>query len=437
MKQPSARATAAQALMRLLASDSYSNLVIESLMLKNRLDARDGAFASALFFGVLERKVTLEHILAHYSAKPIAKLTPQVYAAALIGYYQLCFMGGVEDHAAVNESVNLVKELGCQSASGFVNGILRSFLRDEKNIPPAKKTAADQLSVQYSCPVWLVRRLLDIYGEEITGQFLAASLGRPPVYLRANTTKTTVEGLVDALKQVDVACESVVSLDGCVLLHDTPDIKKLETFQKGLFHVQDYASQLCAQTVGAQPGERVLDVCAAPGGKSFTMAQHMGNRGELVARDLHEKRVALIRQGAERLGLSCISASCGDAAVQDVSLGKFDRILCDVPCSGFGVIRRKPEIKYKPAGSIQNLPNIQYKILENSSHYLEEGGTLVYSTCTLLPEENGDVVRRFLDKHPLFSMVSEKTYIGDECGDCDGFYVAVLVLLSGDTHAKN
>ena len=189
--------------------------------------------------------------------------------------------------------------------------------------------------------------------------------------------------------------------------------------------MQDRASQLCAAALDPQPGERVLDVCAAPGGKSFTAAERMRDEGELVARDLHPKRAALVRQGAQRLGIECIRASAGDAGIYDPALGSFDRVLCDVPCSGFGVIRRRPEIKYKSWESVRNLPEIQYKILQTSSHYLKTGGSLVYSTCTLLPEENEQTVARFLEGNPEFTLESQRTCTG-EAADTDGFFISVL-----------
>ncbi len=420
-----ARYTAAQALLRLTRANAYSNLVIESLAGRNGLDSRDGAFASALFYGTLERRLTIDHVLEKYSSKPLDKLSAPVLETLRLGVYQLLYMDGVDDYAAVSESVNLIKKLGIPNASGFVNGILRSFLRDGKAAPPVKGSRARQLSVEYSCPEWLVGEWVSAYGEQAAVRMLEGSLGRPPVYLRANTLKTDAPGLTEILRSQGVECSADAGLDGCVLVSGRVVVEHLEAFRDGLFHVQDKASQLCAAALGAMPGERVLDVCAAPGGKTFTIAQLMRDRGEIVARDLHEKRVSLIREGALRLGLTGIHASAGDAGVYDGALGAFDRVLCDVPCSGFGTIRRKPEIKYKPRKSVQNLPPIQYKILKTSSQYLKSGGTLVYSTCTLLPQENEQVVSRFLKEDAGFTLVSRQTYTGGET-DTDGFFVSVL-----------
>lgn len=417
--RPDARAAAARALQRVEAG-AYSNLTLEGLCVQEGLDPRETAFASALFYTALERKLTIDHILKHYSARPLGELAPAVLASLRLGVCQILYMEGVDDYAAVSESVELAKTLGAARASGYVNGILRAFLRADKRIPPVRGGRGDRLSVEYSCPRWLVKRLLKAYGDEAL-KILEASLGKPPLFLRANTTRVTPEKLSELL-----AAEQVRAVPqepaGC-LLAERAAVETLEAFQKGLFHVQDKASQLCAAALDARPGERVLDVCSAPGGKSFTIAEHMENSGQIVALDLHEKRAGLVAEGAKRLGLSIVEARAGDAAVFQPELGVFHRVLCDVPCSGFGIIRRKPEIKYKTPESVENLPEIQHKIVQTSAQYVRRGGRVVYSTCTLLPEENGGVVRRFLEGAADFRLVSEKTELG---GETDGFYTAVL-----------
>lgn len=421
-----ARYTAVQVVLRQSEDHAYSNLLLDGLLKKNALTGRDAAFASALAYGVLERRLTIDHILRAHCTRPPEQLSPAVLAILRTGIYQLCYMDGVEDYAAVSESVALTRQFGAGKASGFVNGVLRSFLRADKQIPPPPKKAgrAEQLSVEYSCPAWLVQIWLDAYGEDATLRMLAASLGKPPLYLRANTLRTTGEQLVQTLAAEDVVSHCDMDFPACVTVESGGAPEKLAAFEAGLFHVQDRASQLCAAALDAQPGERVLDVCAAPGGKSFTIAQMMQGEGELVARDLRDSRTRLIAAGAQRLGLSCIETSSGDASSFDINLGFFHRVLCDVPCSGFGIIRRKPEIKYKTAESVQNLPEIQYKILQTSSQYLQPGGALVYSTCTLMPAENEQVTARFLKEHPDFSQVSQKTTTGEQ--ESDGFFVCVM-----------
>lgn len=422
-----ARRAAALALMRQSDTGAYSNLILEPLMKQAALDPRDCAFAAAIFYGTLERRLTIDHIIAHYSARPINKMSTAVLQILRTGIYQLLYMDGVDDYAAVSESVNLTRTMKQPQASGFVNGVLRGFLRDEKRVPPSKLASREeQLSIEYSCPAWLIKGWLADYGEEATLGVLTSSLGAPPVYLRANTARISAQELSERLAAQGVDCEAVAP-DGCIRVRGRFAVEQSKEFADGLFHVQDRASQLCAETVGAVAGERILDVCAAPGGKTFTVAELMGNKGEIVARDLHERRAALIKAGADRLGLSMINATAGDASEFDPTLGKFDRVLCDVPCSGYGAIRRKPEIKYKPLTAVAKLPLIQYKILQISSQYLKSGGRLIYSTCTLLPAENESVVARFLKVNEGFSLEKQTTYTGAD-GDTDGFFVAVMKL---------
>lgn len=414
-----ARLAAAQALLR-VEKGAYSNLSFAGLC--SSLDSRETAFASALFYTALERRLAIDHILKYYSAKPLDTLVPEVMASLRLGICQLLYLESVDDYAAVSQSVELARALGVPEAAGFVNGVLRAFLRAGKKIPPVRGGRGDRLSVAYSCPRWLVKRLLKTYGEEDTLHILENSLGRPPLFLRANTTRIAPEGLVQNLAAEGIEAAVQADPPGCLLAQSSP-VEGLAAFRKGLFHVQDKASQYCALAVGAKAGERVLDVCGAPGGKSFTVAEEMGNQGQVVALDLHPHRVGLVQEGAERLGLSIVHAKAGDASVFDPALGEFDRVLCDVPCSGFGIIRRKPEIKYKTPSSVENLPEIQHKILQTSANYVKPGGRLVYSTCTLLPEENGEVVSRFLKEASGFELSWEKTLLG---GETDGFYMAVL-----------
>lgn len=414
-----ARLAAAQALLR-VEKGAYSNLSFAGLC--SSLDSRETAFASALFYTALERRLAIDHILKYYSAKPLDTLVPEVMASLRLGICQLLYLESVDDYAAVSQSVELARALGVPEAAGFVNGVLRAFLRAGKKIPPVRGGRGDRLSAAYSCPRWLVKRLLKTYGEEDTLHILENSLGRPPLFLRANTTRIAPEGLVQNLAAEGIEAAVQADPPGCLLAQSSP-VEGLAAFRKGLFHVQDKASQYCALAVGAKAGERVLDVCGAPGGKSFTVAEEMGNQGQVVALDLHPHRVGLVQEGAERLGLSIVHAKAGDASVFDPALGEFDRVLCDVPCSGFGIIRRKPEIKYKTPSSVENLPEIQHKILQTSANYVKPGGRLVYSTCTLLPEENGEVVSRFLKEASGFELSWEKTLLG---GETDGFYMAVL-----------
>ncbi|MBR2042544.1 MAG: 16S rRNA (cytosine(967)-C(5))-methyltransferase RsmB [Oscillospiraceae bacterium] len=429
------RTLAVKALMR-VNEGGFSNIVLDALLSGAQLEHRDRAFVSALFYGVLERRITLDKVIKRYSSKPLERLEPAVLECLRIGFYQLIYMNSVPDMAALNETVEAVKQLGFAKASGFVNGIMRSFVRDGKKFDFSRLDKIGRLSAEYSAPIWLCKKWCNEYGEEKTETALRESLGSVPIFARVNTTKTNEEELMSILAE-----ENVKS----VLMEEIPDALQVysvapqstKAYKNGLFHVQDISSQLCARAVGAQKGERVLDVCSAPGGKTFTVAQLMENDGEIVACDLHPKRAGLVKNGAERLGLSIVTAKANDATVFNEKLGTFDRILCDVPCSGLGVIRRKPEIRFKDPAEISALPKIQYKIASTSAGYLKEGGTMVYSTCTLSKEENEQVVKRLMEEDGLLpcELPEElKKYSRDGFSvtlmpgeiNSDGFYFAKL-----------
>ncbi len=436
-----ARQIAVEALGKVNGSKGYSNIVIDKALEQSGLGLRDAAFATALFYGVLERMLTLDHCIAGFSKTPVEKLTPQVREILRVALYQMLYMDSVPDSAAVNEAVNLTRVFRKESAGGFVNGVLRAFLRSGKRVPRMAGSRADQLSIQYSCPAWLVQLWLDSYGEENTQGILKTSLGRPPVYIRANTLKTTADALSSRLEEEGAVVRRDEMEENCLRVSGTGDVTALPAFQEGLFHVQDKSSQLCVKALDARPGMRVLDICAAPGGKSFTAAQWMHGEGELLAMDLYRARAALVSEGAQRLGIGCITAKEGDASRYNSKLGLFDRVLCDAPCSGLGIIRRKPEIKYKNPEELGEIPQLQYSILSNSANYVKEGGILLYSTCTLNPAENEEVVARFLAEYPGFAPCRLPQSLGSaghmvtlfpHQGDTDGFFISTMKRVGND-----
>ena len=442
MSECTARQAAVQALMKVNGEGGYSNLVLNETLKKSGLSPVDTSFASRLFYGALERKLTLNHIIGAYSRKPVNKLTPAVAEILRISLYQMLYLDSVPDAAAVDEAVKLTRRMKVASASGFVNAVLRSFLRDEKKVPPVKGNQLKKLEVRYSCPQWIIQYLLEHYGEEAAIAILERSIDRPPLYARVNTTKVSVEDCVKTLEQEGVRVREDSQLTGCIQLFDTASLEKLHSFQEGLFYIQDKSSQLCACSLQAQPGQRVLDSCAAPGSKSFSVAQQMNDEGEIISCDVFEEKIKKIASGAKRLGLCCVHPQLQDATAFEPTLGSFDRVLCDAPCSGLGIIARKPEIKYKKAEELQQLPALQTKILENVSRYLKVGGILVYSTCTLLEEENSGVVDLFLQNHPDFAPCplpeqvrqaaklddpdSWKVTLSAQMADTDGFFIACL-----------
>lgn len=416
-----ARLLAAKALLR-VSSGGFSNIVLDSMLGEAKLDQRDKAFASALFYGVLERRITIDILIRRYSAIPPEKLDPEAAEVLRMGFYQLLYMNSVPDNAAVNESVELIKELGCPKASGFVNGILRAFVRNGKNADFSRLPGIERLSAEYSAPLWLCKKWCLEFGPQRTQRALRACLGAPPIYARVNTVKADAHAVCEALSTEGASAKPAEIFQNAIII-ESPALQNTKAYRDGLFHVQDISSQFCAAALGAKSGDRVLDVCAAPGGKTFTVAEIMENRGEVVACDLHAKRAKLVKTGGERLGLGIITARANDATVYDESFGKFDKVLCDVPCSGLGVIRRKPEIRFKKPEDLQSLPKIQYRIAEASAKYLKEGGVLVYSTCTLSRDENENVVKQLMEREGL---LPEKLPEELQKYSADGYSVTLL-----------
>ncbi len=411
-------------------NSSYSNIALDATLKRyNLLTDVDRRFISALYYGVIERAITLDAIIAKYSSRPVDKLSEAVRQILRMGIYQLLYMNSVPDSAAVNESVILTKDNKNPAVSGFVNALLRSFIRDDKKLP-LNGVKLHDLSVQYSCPEWLVKMWLDNYGEKIAVSMMSSSLGKPPVTARLNTARYSEGDIIKALTDEGVSVRKIERVDNCIELYNIGSVEKLTAYQQGMLHIQDVSCQICCEELDPQQGETVLDMCSAPGGKAFTIAERMNNQGAVLAFDLHQKRADLIASGAKRLGLDIISASANDAKVYNTDMPSADRVLCDVPCSGLGVIRRKPEIKYGNKEQFDRLPEVQYDILSTSSKYVKVGGILVYSTCTVNRQENDDVCAKFLSEHTDFEPVKlnnftdYKVTITPDMFNSDGFFVA-------------
>lgn len=424
MGKSSARSSALTLLTRVERDGAYSGIALAREFSGSSLSAREKSFASALFYGVLERRMTLDHLIREYSRIEFDKIELTALLLLRMGLYQLIYMDGVPEHAAVSETAALAEP----RYRGFINAVLRAFLRDGGKPDFSSLNGEARLSVEYSCPKWLVKMWVKRFGTERTISLLKASFGRPPLFVKVNTLRCTADELLAELKKDNISAKKNAELSDCLEIGGISGIEDCRAYRDGLFHVQDISSQLCCRTVAPLPGETVIDLCAAPGGKSFSLAEAMENKGRVLSFDLYEGKLPLIEQGAKRLGLSIISAARNDASVFNENIPQADRVLCDTVCSGLGVIRRKPEIKYKPKAAMEALPPIQKKILGTAKRYVKRGGLLVYSTCTLNEAENEAVAEDFLRENPDFSLFGSgcKTYFPDETGG-DGFFTASFI----------
>ena len=416
------RKIAVSVLLKIERDNSYSNITLGSYLKEYELSTEDKAFVSALVYGVLDRKITLDYVLSRFMKTPLKKTAPFTLQVLRTALYQIMFMDKIPDSAAVNEAVNLIKKSRESRNSGFVNGILRSILRNDNLLTTGN--SIKELSVRFSAPEWIVESFINDYGIETVEKLLEESVKPPPLSIRVNTLKTDKESLKSKFSEFGINCFDA-DCENALILEKGFDIGESPLYKKGFFYAQDTASQKAVNILSPKPDDRVLDMCAAPGGKSFTMASLMENKGEIIACDLYEQRVGLIKNSAERLGIDIINVRVCDATVYDENLGEFDCILCDVPCSGLGVIRRKPDIKYKPKTDFKDLEEIQYRILCNAVKYLKKGGKILYSTCTLRKAENEKLVIRFQKEYNNFQTVYEHTYM-PHIDKTDGFYCALL-----------
>ncbi len=423
-----ARDCAFEILQKMERNQAYSTVSLHAYFAKTELSHQDIQLATALVFGVTERKITLDYFLSKQLSQPIKKLKPQVLTVLRIGAYQLLYMDKIPQSAAVNESVKAVKKNGCAFAAGLVNAVLRKVAQ-YGIVYPNSGDDIFNLSIRYSCPEWLVLHYKTSYGIQKCEQILASAQGSNRLYVRVNTIRTSLTALQKFLLEDGIESEPAVGIENALILHNAGDLTKCKSFNDGLFHVQDYSSQLCCDILDCRPGDFLVDCCAAPGGKSFTSAYKMQNRGRILSCDVHPFKADMISENAKRLGIDCLEAVCMDAVHLKNSIRNADRVLCDVPCSGLGVIGRKPEIRYKSKDEVDKLPTLQYDILNSCSQMVKPGGILVYSTCTLNPAENEEVCCRFLAEHSDFEAVDISdshflTVFPD--GDKDGFFIAEM-----------
>lgn len=396
-----AREAALRALVACEQQGAWSDGFLKKILRTAGLDSRDAALTTRLCFGVLQNRLLLDYYLGKLSTVKLEKMEPAVRNALRLGAYQVLFLDRVPDHAAVSEAVDLARK-GSKNprSAGLVNGVLRSLVRQKDSLELPEDPA-----VRYSHPQWLADLFTRRLGREEAAALMAANNGEPPTCAQVNTTRATVEEVTDSLRAEGVEVQPHPWLPNCLLLSHTGSLEELAAFREGLFYIQDAAAKLAVLAADPREGMDVLDACAAPGGKSFAAAIAMWGKGKVVSCDIHPHKMDLIQAGAKRLGLDCITAEVLDGReCKEEFLDGFDLVLADVPCSGLGIIRKKPDIRYKDPKPLEGLPRVQKAILDNVCRYVRPGGVLLYATCTLLERENEDVVRAFLDKHKGFTL---------------------------------
>lgn len=401
-----ARDGAVTALLSVQEQGGYSNIVLEELLKGQTVNAADRAYMTRLVYGVTERRLTIDYCLNKLSSMPVIKMDATIREILRIGVYQLLFMDKTPDFASVHESVELARRRGYARLTGYVNAVLRAVQREGESLLSALPSNDKGLELRTSCPRGWIRYWREAYGEVITNGILSTINEAPPSYIRVNTFVTTKQDLVDELEKHGCTCVPVDGLPHalCVTGLSLSSLSDLPPSVRRGFYFQDAASQWCCAALQAQPGERIADVCASPGGKSFTVAQYMNGQGSIEASDIYPHKCDVIANRSKELGISCVQTACRDASQTppEEKREQFDRVICDVPCSGLGVIRRKPEIRYKSTDGFDELPALQYRILSQAAALVRPGGVLQYSTCTLRPEENEKVVEAFLQEHPQF-----------------------------------
>ena len=396
----SARTTALCALIAVRRQGAWSDGILKEYMQRDRLERRDAALAATLTYGVMQNRMLLDHYLEQVVSGGLSRLQPAMLDILRLGAYQILLLDKIPDSAAVNEAVEQTKRYVNQKAAGMTNGALRALSRKKGSLEEPK-----DLAITYSHPQELVDLLTDGVGESQIEPFLRADNEPAPTCLQINPLLSDPDEVERALTEQEILFRKHPWLPGCYLVTGTGNLARLELFASGKVYVQDASAKLAAMAAGVRPGMRVLDTCAAPGGKSFALAMEMKNEGSVTSCDIHAHKISLIEKGAARLGISIITAREADASkFQEEFKDGFDVVVADVPCSGLGVIRKKPDIRYKDLAPTERLPAVQAAILENVSRYVRPGGALLYSTCTVLRRENEDVANAFLARHPAFHL---------------------------------
>ncbi|MGR6760768.1 16S rRNA (cytosine(967)-C(5))-methyltransferase RsmB [Paenibacillus sp. T2-29] len=437
-RKQTAREVALDVLTGVEQEGAYSNLELNRRLQQAGLSASDVGLTTELVYGTVARRNTLDYFLNKFVQKGTAKLQPWVRSLLRMSVYQLVYLDRVPDHAVVSEAVTIAKRRGHQGISGMVNGVLRSMLREPDKLRiPDDLSAEERISLEHSHPQWLVKRWIKQYGADTAEAICKANNEPPAVSVRVNTTMTSRDQLLDEMvaKGID-AVPSPVSPYG-IVVRSGGNMALTSWYTDGLLSVQDESSMLVAEAVAPEPGMTVLDCCAAPGGKTAHMAELMKDRGRIVANDLHAHKHQLICEQTNRLGLDAVETVTGDALdlKERYALASFDRILLDAPCSGFGVIRRKPDLRWsKTAEDVRDITQLQHELLDSVAGLLKPGGILVYSTCTIEPDENEGQLARFLSEHPEYELAKDHSF-PDVNHEMDGIQKGSVQLLPQHFHS--
>ncbi len=436
------REAAAFTLFSMAEEAAWSDGALHQYLERAKLPARDAALATRLAYGVVQNRALCDFYLSKFSSVRLKKIAPRVLDCLRMAVYQLTMLDKIPSHAAVGESVALIKQYGHanERTVKFANGLLRAVARAvETNTLPVLDCPDKEsyYAIRYSHPEWLVRQFSAQFGQKQAGLLCQANNADAPISLRVNTFRTTKDAVLAQLQAAGIEARPHEQVQNMILCSGG-DIAGLPLFQNGDVTVQDAASAVCVEVLQPQPHTLTIDCCAAPGGKSFLIAEKMQDTGTVISCDIYTHKLDKIQAGAQRLGLHCIETRLADATqTQSDLVGRAQTVLCDVPCSGMGIIRKKPEIRYKDEAALAELPSIQLRILENCAQYVQVGGTVVYSTCTVLKRENEEVVQAFLAAHPAFTAQS---FTHPICGeradgmvtllphihDTDGFFIAKL-----------
>jgi 16S rRNA (cytosine967-C5)-methyltransferase len=415
------RGIAVKILNRIERTDSYLDKLLDVELRSDELNDLDKKFLTELTHGVVRWKTRLDFIIEQFCKNKFAMQDPNIRNAMRVALYQILFLSKIPHAAAVNEAVEFVKKIRGQKAANLVNAVLRNIIRNLNKLPtPDHETDPVQyLSIMYSHPSWIVKRWVDRYGLYETEQLLSANNERPTIVVRANTLKTTADELVKLFEERNIRNTRSKYLENFIKVGHLSGIYNLDLFEKGYFSVQDESSGLVVKLLDPKPGETVIDLCSAPGGKTTFIGELMKNQGKIIAVDKYEHRLNLVKQSCERLGVENVEFIPKD--VLEVDVEPADKVLVDAPCSGLGVIQKKPDIKWqRELSDIRNLAKTQIELLEKASKLVKNGGVIVYSTCTIEPEENIEVVKEFLSRHPEFKIDDARNYLPSDIVNGEG-----------------